>query len=105
MANELFPMVDYKIPFVSQLFEEFPDRVFSVYLLPPSFEIIRGRMERIGRQLEPARIAEDTKEVAELDKYGGLISMRIVNEEGLSRKVAEDIYRAYLRSIIATDGQ
>ena len=103
LVNNLFPMVDYKIQFVTQLATEFRGRLFCVYLLPPSVDAIQKRLQRIGRTLEPERVAEDTAEVANLDKYSGLINLKIVNEEGLPRKVAEQICEAYLRAVVAVD--
>jgi guanylate kinase len=101
LGSGKFPMVDYKIPFLAELKEEFPGRVFCVYLLPPSFDAIKGRLEKAGRRADEVRMTEDKKEVLELDaKYGKLIDLRLVAEEGAVNKIAEKIRHAYLESII-----
>ncbi|MDE1865359.1 MAG: hypothetical protein KGH94_01825 [Candidatus Micrarchaeota archaeon] len=95
MRAGMFPMVDYKIPFLAELKVEFPGKIFSVYLLPPNFSIIRSRLMKAGRQVEKNRIEEDEREASSLDsRYAGLIDLRLVNEEGKVGRVAEEIRKA-----------
>jgi guanylate kinase len=96
----MFPMCDYKIPFAADLKKELSGALFCVYLIPPSFDAIKGRLEKDGRISDEVRIGEDKKEVSELDaKYGKLIDLKIVAEEGQVGKIAEKIRSAYLVSI------
>jgi guanylate kinase len=95
-----FPMVDYKIPFVAELAKEFPGSLFCVYILPPSFDAIVEWLSKAGRPADPQRLDEDEKEIDKLDsEYADLIDLRIMNEEGEVRKVAEQIYKSYLASL------
>lgn len=100
-AKGMFPMCDYKIPYVADLSAELSGALFSVYLLPTSFDSIRARMLKSWGKVDEARMAEDQKEVQSLDtKYPGLIDFKIYSEEGQVRRVAEEIYYAYLKSLV-----
>ena len=97
--NGQFPMCDYKIPFVADLKTEIGS-VFCVYVLPPNFAALAERLKSAGRNVDESRSAEDALEIRNLDtKYAGLIDLKIVNEDGRQREVAEAIRSAYLKSI------
>jgi guanylate kinase len=102
LSKSRFPMCDYKIPAAADLRRELSGAVFGVYLIPPSIDMIRARLERAGRVADPIRLDEDSREVLMLDTaYRNQVDLKIVAEEGAVDKIAEKIRDAYLDSIKA----
>jgi guanylate kinase len=99
-AEGKFPVCNYTVLSIKDLGQELGSAPFCVYIMPPDFDTIIMRLERDGRKPDPFRMEEDKQEIGELEtRYKEQVSFKIVNEEGKISEVAEEICKAYLRTI------
>jgi hypothetical protein len=76
--------------------QRFSDCLYTVYLVPPSLEILRDRIGRDGRDTNGKRYAAAENEY----QYHEAIpcNLRIVSQEGQIPIMADLVYRNYLEN-------
>lgn len=79
----------------------FLDRLFIVYVSPPSIDILRQRLTKDGRDSDGTRIAKAEQELRKYWSlgYAGLYELEVVSEDNKIPEIAARVYTSYLRSI------
>jgi guanylate kinase len=97
--EEMFPVLDWPIDRLDLMQQTFAGRLFTVYLEPPSPEILQRHLAN-GRDQETTRFEMAKTELAALARgeYDNLLDHRAVNRENEAVTVAQAIYRAYLKA-------
>ena len=96
-----FPVLDWPIDRLKVMTQAFPGRLFTVYVSPPSIDVLRQRIVKDGRDADGKRLASATEELQRFwsSRYVGVYDYEIVSEEGRVAKIAATIYSNYLRSL------
>lgn len=95
-----FPVLDWPIDRLEVMTRAFPDRLFAVYVSPPSIDVLCQRLAKDGRDADGTRIANATEELQRFwsTRYVGAYDYEIVSEDGRMAEIAETIYSNYLKS-------
>lgn len=93
-----FPLLDWPIDRLDVMQMHFPDRLFRVYIRPPSLAVLRERLGQDDRDTNQERLKAATAELKRLrnGEYDHLIDYCVANPTGGSDAVAEAIYERYL---------
>ena len=100
LAMGNFPVLDWPIDQLEVMTQAFPDRLFVVYISPPSISVLRQRLAKDGRDKDGARLKSAMQELQRYwsSEYTGLYNMEVVSEDNEILKVAATIYASYLKS-------
>ena len=100
LATKTFPVLDWPIDRLAVMEEAFPDQLFTVYISPPSIDVLRQRLALDGRDADGTRLANSTAEVQKFwsEGYKGAYDFAIVSQEGKVPEIAQAIYAEYLAS-------
>ena len=93
-------MLDWPIDQLEVMTQAFTDRLFVVYISPPSISVLRQRLAKDGRDKDGARLKSAMQELQRYwsSEYTGLYNMEVVSEDNEILKVAATIYASYLKS-------
>lgn len=96
-----FPVLDWPISKLGIMTDAFPNKLFSVYVEPPSLDELRERLNRDGRDLDGHRFSEAVTELKSLwaGEFNGKYDLKIVNQFGEIDGVSRKIYNSYTESI------
>ena len=88
-----FPILDWQAKDLKKIVSLYGDKLFVVYLLPPSLDSLFGRIKKDSRNNQEERIQESRNELDGLDSldFSKFVNLFIVNEDSLENKVALDI--------------
>jgi len=98
LVNQRFPVLDWPIQRIEVMTKAFPNSLFTVYVSPPSFEELRRRMAKDGRDVEPQRLAVAKQELMEFERgdYDRYINLKVVTLDDQLEVTARYIYDNYL---------
>ncbi len=102
LRSGAYPILDWPIERISIMTEAFAKRLFIVYVLPPSLEILRKRLELDGRDLSGARLEAAKRELRKYQaeyKLEGIYHLEVVSHESGLAEVASKILSSYLESL------
>ena len=96
-----FPLLDWPISRMDVMTTAFPDRLFIVYLVPPSEEILTARLVQDERDPTGSRLQAALRELNEFQggAYNDLFDLSIVTNDNQVPRIAQSIYTAYLKAI------
>lgn len=99
-----YPVLDWPIERLEVLTQHFPDRLFVVYVSPPSIDVLRQRLTKDGRDADGTRFKSAEKELQRYwaSEYVGSYDMAVVSEEDKITEIATAIHTDYLRSFNKT---
>lgn len=102
LQNGLFPVLDWPISRISIMTDAFLGKLYSVYISPPSIEVLAQRLAKDGRDISGSRFENAQRELQEYwsKKYVGLYDVEIVSEINNIKYVVDFIYQSYLESFI-----
>jgi len=100
LLREHFPVLDWPVAQMSTIIKAFSNQLYSVYIFPPSIDILHEHISKDGRDNTGIRFESACNELKEFfsQKYDNLYNMSIVSEEGKLSTVANAIYCGYLKS-------
>ena len=96
----LFPVIDWPIQNLETMKVNFPGRVLSIYLQPPSFESLKQRFVARGI-IEEGRlkIAEEEYKKSSSGVFDTAVDRVIINKDGEATETASVINKLYLESL------
>ena len=96
-----FPILDWPIQKMDVMTETFPDRLYRVYVFPPSLEELKPRIDKDGRDVDGHRIRIATEEIKgfQSGQFDGLIDLKIESTHEHLKDIGKLIYTRYLESI------
>ncbi len=100
LSAEKFPVLDWPIDRLSIMKQAFPGQLFSIYVSPPSLDVLRQRLGKDGRDADGARFASAQKELERFWALGyvGDYDYEIVSQEGQISRIAQAIFTNYIQS-------
>jgi guanylate kinase len=101
LAAGKFPLLDWPVSRINIMTREFPNRLYVVYVLPPSIEVLRRRLGGDNRDADGSRLKSALKELEAFhsSEYLGVYDFEIISEDGQTPKIAQAIYFKYLKSL------
>lgn len=104
-ARNKFPVLDWPISRLEIMKKAFPEKLFVVYVSPPSIEILERRLLNDVRDSDNIRlqVAREELEAYWSGHYVNLYDFDIVSEENHQMKTAEAILNAYLLSSVTLE--
>lgn len=104
LSEELFPVLDWPIDRMHIMIKAFPEKLYSVYIIPPSIEILSQRLSKDKRDLNGDRLESARIELEQFwsHKYVGMYDIDIVSKENDIPNLANFIYISYLKSFNKT---
>ncbi len=101
MKEGKFPMLDFPID-KTEIITNFcrKENVFTAYLIPPSVNVLKSRLQADNRDRDGKRFAKAQKEIMlyEQGAYEDKINMKIISETGKAKQIAKNIYDAFINS-------
>ena len=100
LSNQRFPVLDWPVTKKQLMVDAFPEKIYSVYVSPPSVEILSSRLLKDGRDATGSRLkaARDELEAFWSQQYDGLYDLAVTSEDDKISEVARMIYTNYLSS-------
>lgn len=100
LTKDNFPVLDWPISRIEVMTQAFPDQLHTVYVSPPSIEVLRQRLAKDKRDTDGSRFQNASEELEAYwsCRYVGIYDFEIVSEENQVLKVAHAIYTSYLKS-------
>jgi len=100
LATGNFPVLDWPIDRLEVMAQAFPGQLFTVYISPPSIDVLRQRLAKDGRDADGTRLVGATEELQRFwsARYAGAYDYEIISEDGRVAEIAETIYSNYLKS-------
>lgn len=101
LRQKRFPVLDWPVNKMDIMHTTFSQKLFAVYIAPPSFKELRERISKDGRDVNGSRFKNARKELQNYwaGKYGNLFDLEVVNNTGKIVEVSKKIYRNYLDSL------
>lgn len=98
-----FPLLDWPVSRMDVMTTAFPGRLFTVYLVPPSAEVLTARLGQDERDPTGSRLQAALQELAEFESgaYNHLFDLSIVADDNQTQQIAQSIYAAYLNVVQA----
>lgn len=95
-----FPVLDWPIDRLGIMQQAFVGQLFTVYISPPSLEVLRQRLGKDGRDADGARFAGAQKELERFWALGyvGDYDYEIVSQDGQISQVAQAIFTHFTQS-------
>ncbi len=99
--QQAFPMLDFPIGRHDLIKEYTNDRIYTVYLKPPSLEELYNRLSYDGRDATGERFLSAKKELEDYNKgkFSSIIDTDLVSETGKAKEVARNIYSDFINHI------
>jgi len=99
-SKERFPLLDWPIDKIKVILEEFPEKLYSVYVAPPSIEILIQRLSKDNRDISGNRLKSACRELKAYwsQKYIGTYNLSVISEENQLSNIVSLIYENYLKS-------
>lgn len=96
-----FPLLDWPMSRISVMEDNFPNRLFRVYVETADVETLRKRLSNDDRDPQKLRLNAGVAELEQLQRgeFGAHIDVRIVNPEGAIGATAKRIYEMYLQAV------
>jgi guanylate kinase len=96
-----FPLLDWPVDRLDVMKEAFGNKLFTVYVAPPSIEVLESRLMADGRDSNGSRLQAA---IAELEshqrgEFDSSCDLTVVSHEGQTEELARHIHAAYLQSI------
>lgn len=100
LTNGNFPVLDWPINKIKVMMQAFPDRLYIVYVSPPSIDVLRQRLAKDRRDTDGKRLQNACEELKAYwsSRYVGIYDFEIVSEENQVSKIARTIYTNYLKT-------
>ena len=100
LAAGKFPLLDWPVSRINIMTQEFPGRLYVVYVFPPTIKALRHRLGRDNRDSDGSRLQSALKELEAFhsSEYLGVYDFEIIAENGQTPKIAQAIYFKYLES-------
>lgn len=97
----LFPVLEWPIQRLHIMRSIFPNRLFVVYVCPPSTEELITRLKTDGRDKQGNRITEALQELNALNagELDSLYDVKIISQTNQRLETAELLYKYYLTSL------
>lgn len=97
--EDRFPLLDWPVDRLEVMQQEFPDRLFRVYIEPPDIDSLKRRLAD-GRDPTEQRLDAAKAEITTLASgaHDSAIDYRTVNRDGEVDAIANEIYQAYLKT-------
>jgi guanylate kinase len=101
LATGQFPLLDWPVDRLSVMQEAFEDKLFVVYVEPPSLEVLAERLKADGRDGDGGRFRAATDELEHYwaGESDGICDLKVTSVEGQVPQLAATIHDAYLRSL------
>jgi guanylate kinase len=100
LKKGLYPVIDWPIQKLDMMKINFPGRVFSAYLAPPSFEVLKHRLAvDDNRNANRLVVAENEYKKLLRGGFNSSIDIQVINESGNASKTAKAISVAYIKSL------
>ncbi len=98
--RELLPVLDFIIEPVDAVRKAVNNRLFVVYVTPPSLAVLKERLDKDNRDHDGSRLEVATKELEKYHnhEYDKKIDMHIVSHNDKTPQIAQAIYDAYVNS-------
>lgn len=99
IAKGQFPILDWPVDMMRVILDNYAGKVFTVYIEPDSLDELARRLAVDGRDKDGRRFAAGKEELAKYHRgeFDAFITMKIINNQGKDREVAERIYETFLR--------
>jgi len=96
-----FPLLDWPISRMDVMTQAFPDRLFVIYLIPPSEEVLRIRLGQDERDPTGSRLRAALQELADFQNgaYDHLFDLSVIAHDNQVSQIAQSIYSPYLKAI------
>lgn len=96
-----FPLLDWPVNRMDVMTAAFPNRLFIVYLIPPSEEILKARLVQDERDPTGERLQAALQEFTEFQNgsYDHLFDLSVVTDDNQVSQIAQSVYAAYLAAI------
>jgi len=100
-AKGKFPILDFPIQRLSLAREAFPNRLFVVYIAPPSLADLKTRLDKDSRDTNGDRLNAARTELSAFRRgqYNGIFDFKVTNETDQVPDIAKFIYESYLKSV------
>ncbi len=97
-----FPLLDWPVSRMDVVQAAFPDRMFVIYVSPPSLEVLRGRLDNDGRDPQGQRYRAAAEELSRYWRgdYDSFCNLKVVSHENKSHEMAEQIHQTYLVDLV-----
>lgn len=104
LRDEQFPLLDWPVNRIGVVEASFANRLFVVYISPPSLGALRARLSKDGRDHNGKRYQAGESELNRYwrGEYDLFCNLKIVSCEDAADEIAEQIYGAYLTDIEQT---
>lgn len=95
-----YPVLDWPIDRLHVMQQVFPVQLFTVYVSPPSINVLRQRLTKDGRDVDGMRLKGAEQELQRYwsSGYAGSYDMEVVSEDNKISEIATVIYVGYLKS-------
>ncbi len=96
-----FPLLDWPVSRMDVMTTAFPDRLFTVYLIPPSEEVLKTRLGQDERDPTGDRLQAALQEFTEFQNgaYDHLFDLSVVTNDNQVPQIAQLVYTAYLVAV------
>ncbi|TSC71698.1 MAG: guanylate kinase [Parcubacteria group bacterium Gr01-1014_38] len=95
-----FPLLDWPVSRMDVMTAAFPGRLYTVYLVPPSEEVLTARLGQDERDPTGSRLQAAMQELTEFQAgaYNHLFDLSVVADDNQVLQIAQSIYAAYLNA-------
>jgi orotidine-5'-phosphate decarboxylase len=96
-----FPILDFPIDRIEVISDFVAGRIFNVYLLPPSEEVLKKRLHLDKRDIKGERFKNACKELSKLDRgeFDDCIDLKMISEDDKLRTIAQTIYERFMLKV------
>ena len=100
-AGNKIPILDWPVSRLGVMRKAFPGQLYTVYLSPPSVEVLKQRLLNDGRSANGSRLQIAQEELKEYwsGRYVNLCNLNTVSHEGKQVEIAKMICKAYKLSV------
>ncbi len=100
LAQGNFPMLDWPIDRLAEITKFFTGQTYTVYVAPPTLDVLRQRLAKDGRDPDGRRLAGATAEILRYWDLGyvGRYHLAVVSEDNRAAETAAIVYAGYLQS-------
>ncbi len=101
VANK-FPILDWPVSNLRIMTDTFPNKLFLVYVSPPSIEVLKKRLNEDGRDTDGKRLERGREELEAYwsSQRSEAYDLEIVAKENRVSDIANKIYVAYKKALI-----
>ncbi len=94
LANGQFPILDWPVDKSEVMLSHYTDSLYTIYIEPESLEVLEERLSKDNRDKDGKRFEAGKEELKQFHsgKYDHFINLKVINESGKDKEVAELIY-------------